>query len=139
MKKKTKFFIDSNVWFSAFYKKGVCYKLVKKLISKNFQVVVSQLVLEEIFKNIGKKFPKTLADVYQFFEQYPIVVVKNPSLKQLKKHKSLADRKDLPILVSAINFECDFFITGNTKDFKIKKIKEKFGLKIITPKKALTD
>ena len=138
MAKKVKVFVDSNVWFSAFYKKGVASRLLEKLANKKYEVVISQLVLEEVAINIKKKLPSILPLVHNFFQQYPTVVIKNLSLKALKKHASLADKKDLPILTSALNYKCGYFVTGNIKDFEIGKIKKKCGLKILNPRKMLT-
>ena len=58
---KSAVFIDSNVWFSAFYKKGVCSKLLKNIKSLDWQVCVSELVLEEIIRNIQLKIPNALS------------------------------------------------------------------------------
>jgi len=137
MDRKVKVFVDSNVWFSAFYKKGVASQLLEKLNNKKCQVVISQLVLEEIIVNIKKKLPSVLRLVYNFFQEYPVTIIKNPSLKELKNHLNSAHKKDLPILVSALNYKCGYFITGNIKDFKTEIIRKKYGLKILTPKKGL--
>lgn len=137
MAKRVKVFIDSNVWFSAFYKKGVCSQLLENLNNKKFEVVISRFVLEEIVINIKNKLPSVLSLVYNFFQEYTVTVVKNPTIDELKNYLSLADKKDLPILVSALNYKCNYFITGNIKDFEAEKIKKKYGLRILIPKKAL--
>lgn len=135
--KKIKVFIDSNVWFSAFYKKGVASNLVSNLLQKKFEIVVSELVLEEIIRNIGKKLPATLSLVSQFFQECPVTVIKNPKIKQLQKFTGLAQKKDFPILASALNYKCAFFVTGNKKDFKIAKIKKQYHLLILNPREML--
>lgn len=135
---KVKLFIDSNVWFSAFYKKGVASQLLEKLNNKKYEIVISQLVLEEIIVNIKKKLPSVLRLVYNFFQHYPVTIIKNPSLKELKDYPNLAQKKDLPILVSALNYKCGFFISGNIKDFKAEKIRKKYRLIILTPLAYLT-
>lgn len=137
MARKAKVFIDSNVWFSAFYREGVASQLLEKLNSKKYEVIISKLVLQEIIINTKKKLPSILPSVYDFFQQYPITIIKNPSLKQLKKYHNLAHKKDLPILTCALNYKCNYFITGSIKDFKEEKIRKKYGLKILIPRKAL--
>lgn len=134
---RSKVFIDSNVWFSAFYKKGGTSQLIEKLFQEKFEIIISEIVLEEIVRNIKNKLSKILPSVYRFFQEYPITIIKNPTLKKVKTFSPLADKKDLPILISAVNYKCNFFITGNTKDFKVLKIEQKYNLKILTPKKAL--
>lgn len=41
MAERVKVFIDSNVWFSAFYKKGSIPGLLEKLDNKGYEVVIS--------------------------------------------------------------------------------------------------
>lgn len=135
--KKLRVFIDSNVWFSAFYKKGIASDLIGKLLQKKLEVVVSELVLEEIMRNIGKKLPTTLSLVYRSFQEYPITVIKNPKIGQLQKFAGLVQRKDLPILVSALNYRCDFLVTGNKKDFKTSQIKKQYHLLILNPREMI--
>lgn len=126
---KTKVFVDSNVWFSAFYKKGVASDLISKLLRKKFEIVVSELVLEEVIT--------TLSLVYQFFRECPVTVIKNPQIRQIQRFAGLAQRKDLPILVSVLNYKCNFFVTGNKKDFKISSIKKQHNLLVLSPRGML--
>jgi predicted nucleic acid-binding protein len=37
--KKLRVFIDSNVWFSAFYKKGIASDLIDKLLQKKLEKI----------------------------------------------------------------------------------------------------
>ncbi len=130
-------FIDSNVWFSAFYKKGLPFRLLEKLTKKKHKVVISELVLEEVIRNVKEKLPQVSSLVQQFFLNYPLTVIKNPSSKELRGFSQLAERKDVPILTAAVNYKCRYLITGNTKDFKISKIEKKYKLKVVKPRKAL--
>lgn len=130
-------FLDSNVWFSAFYKEGICAQLLRKLIKSSYNLVISELVLEEIIRNLKQKIPEVLSMVIEYIDKIKPIVVKNPKVIELNKFKSFANEKDLPILVSAINYECKFFVTGNIKDFNIKKIKSKTGLDILKPSEVI--
>lgn len=130
---KTSVFVDSNVWFSTFYKEGICSKLLKIIESPKFQINISELVLEEIIKNIQLKIPKVLPYFLDYLKSNKIVVLKNPKLKLLEKYKKLAHFKDLPIIISAIESNCDYFITGNTKDFNLDLIKKISKIKILVP------
>jgi len=131
--KDKKIFIDSNVWFSAFYKKGVCSDLIELLHKLNLEIVVSELVLEEILTNIKEKIPDALPLVIEYLKLIKPTVVKNPKKEEILKYKNLASLKDLPILISAFKYQCQYFISGNTKDFKINLIQKKFNLKILKP------
>lgn len=134
---RTKFFIDSNIWFSVFHKKGTTSELLEKIFSNNCEVVISELVLEEIFRNIKIKIPKALNLAYRFFREYPVTVVKNPVFESLGKYTGMAQKKDLPILTAALDYQCQYLVTGNLKDFSVLKIRKKFDLIVISPRKML--
>jgi len=131
--KNKKIFIDSNVWFSSFYKKGVCSDLIEVLYRLSFELIISELVLEEILTNIKEKIPDALPLVIEYLKLIKPTIVKNPKKEEILKYKNLASLKDLPILISAFKYQCQYFITGNTKDFKISLIEKKFNLKILKP------
>ena len=129
-------FIDSNIWFSAFYKKGPAFVLLEKCRKKKYEVVVSQLVLEEIITNIKKKLPQKLEEMRNFLMTYPLTIVKNPKKEDVFKVRDFAHRKDTPILTVALNYKCQYIVTGNLKDFEEKSIKRKFKLQVISLRKA---
>ena|SRR3990167_739639 len=131
--KKSRVFIDSNIWFSAFYKKGVCSELLSYLHKTSWEMVICELVLEEIVRNIKEKIPQALALVIEYFNSVKPTVAKNPLKYEIPAYKGLASIHDLPILISAIDYKCAYFITGNTKDFRSSRIKERFGLQIMAP------
>jgi len=49
------------------------------------------------------------------------------------QQNNLADKKDIPTLVAAIEYNCKFFITGNIKDFRVEEIFNKHKLKVLPP------
>lgn len=136
MIKPIKIFVDSNVWFSAFYKEGNASRLIKQLMNDRYEVVISKLVLDEVVLNIKRKLPSIEDKVRDFFQQYPITIIKNPKLRDFKIYANFAQKKDLPILVSALNYKCNYFVTGNIKDFSVKKV-QAHSLEIITLREAL--
>lgn len=99
------------------------------------RVYVSELVLEELVRNVRKKLPEELEELKEFIITYPLQVVKDPSLSEVNKLGSLADWKDLPILAAAKKVNCKWLITGNIKDFRVKEVENKLDIKIVTPRK----
>lgn len=130
---KPSIFIDSNIWFSAFYKEGLCSKLLRDIESLSWKVFISELVLEEVIRNIKLKIPNTLSFFIDYLKESKVVVFKNPSSKLLTRYKKLAKFEDLAIIISAFESKCNYFITGNLKDFNIALINKIFRIKIITP------
>lgn len=134
---KSSVFIDSNVWFSAFYKEGSCSKLLENIKSLGWKVFVSELILEEVIRNIQLKTPNALSPFVNYLKENKIVVLKNPSSKLLTQYKKLAKFEDLPIIISAFESKCDYFITGNMKDFNLTSINKISKIKILTPTEFL--
>lgn len=134
---KSSVFIDSNVWFSAFYKEGSCSKLLRNIKSVGWKMFISELVLEEVIKNIQLKIPDALSFFVDYLKENKIVVLKNPTLRLLTQYKKLAKFEDLPIIISAFESKCNYFITGNIKDFNIVLINKIFKIKILTPAEFL--
>ncbi|MBP9691375.1 putative toxin-antitoxin system toxin component, PIN family [Candidatus Woesebacteria bacterium] len=130
-------FIDSNVWFSAFYRSGTCSELIQKSIKQGSELYISELVLEEVIRNLELKLPHAMQNFIDYIHLHDVLVLEKPSMRTLKKYELLADKEDFPILVSAIESPCEFFITGNIKDFQVKKIASKHNLSVLTPAQYL--
>lgn len=129
--------IDSNIWFSALYKKGLPHIAILLCLEKGHEIVICEQVLEEIFLVLKRKYPKGISLAQQLFAQINPTILKNPSLKETKRFSKLATSEDLPLLVSAIKYHCHYFVTGNIKDFAIKKIKKQYRLSVVTPKQFI--
>jgi len=126
-------FIDTNIWFSAFYKTGICSKLITKLREKEITIAISELVLEEIINTFQTKLPQALSLVSEYLQSFKVLIFRNPGKQKMLAYSKLADKNDLPILVSAIENKCQYLITGNLKDFSIKKIKKETNLQVVSP------
>ncbi|MEK7091248.1 MAG: putative toxin-antitoxin system toxin component, PIN family [Patescibacteria group bacterium] len=128
-----KVFLDTNIWFSAFYGSDNCRKIIELHAQKKIEVVVSRLVVRELTQNLGSKYPKGLKLVADFFSKFP-PEMEDDCFEIDRKLKNLADLKDLPILLSAYSAKVEYFVTGNIKDFAVKNIFDKLKIKVITPK-----
>jgi putative PIN family toxin of toxin-antitoxin system len=131
-----KVFIDTNVWFSAFYSSANSEKLIKAHINQKIKAVVSQKVLEELVTNIRRKIPSAMAPMQTLFESAPPVVIKNADQLDFKIKECVND-KDQMIFQSAVNSRAEYFVTGNLKDFKKDKIEKTYKIKIVSPKEAV--
>lgn len=126
-------FIDTNVWFSAFYGSPNSEKIIKAHAEGKIKAVVSRQVLRELVSNINKKIPNAMAGLKKIMEFAPPMVVANANLVSHLVGKEV-HKKDQIIFQSAINSKAKLFVTGNVKHFKINRIT---GIKIITPKEAV--
>lgn len=129
-------FIDSNVWFSSFYGSENCQKLTKAHQEGKIIAVISTRVLEEIVRNVKKKIPHHFSDLQNFLLAVPPEIVPNPQ-NIPQKLIGLVSPGDLPIFVSAVQAKVDYFVTGNIKDFSVKKLEKLTEIKILTPTEAV--
>lgn len=127
-----KAFIDTNVWFSAFYGSANCQAILVDYTKGKFEAIISRTVVRELTKNLGNKFPKGLDLVGKFLALYPPEMVESVAEVSLSL-RGLADAKDLPILQEAYNAKVKYFVTGNIKDFDVVMIKKKLNIQVISP------
>lgn len=129
-------FIDTNVWFSAFYGSPNAEKVVRAHIESNIQAVISKQVLEELISIISRKIPEAITPLKKLLKTTPPIIVKDPQKISALVHNNV-DPKDQAIFQAAIEAKVTYFITGNTKHFSISKIKAHTDITILTPKQAV--
>lgn len=133
---KPQVFIDTNVWFSAFYGSPNASEIVKRHILGKIQGVISQKVLEEIVRNVAKKLPNKTDSLKRLLESTPPKIIKSPQ-KIDPSVKKFVQTKDREIFQAAVDSKSDWFVTGNLKDFDKNKSEDKFKIKIASPKEFL--
>lgn len=128
-----KVFIDSNVLFAAIFTelKGSYPSLIINLgRAKFFELYICNIVEIEVRKNLSMKKSEKLP----LFEE---VIKDLNKLKDvyipLKEFKNLLEA-DKIILSTAVYNQMDFFITGNTRDFRHLYGKRIIKTKILNPK-----
>lgn len=132
----TKVFLDSNVWFSAFYHSQNCEALLHSHKDKKILIVISAQVLEETTRNIKEKIPHQLSNFQAFLLADPPEMVTDPETIPPDVTRAVSP-EDRPIFTSARSAGVDYFITGNIKDFK-HNAKKKIGkITVLTPKEAV--
>lgn len=129
-------FIDTNVWFSAFYGSATCSKVIDGHLTGKINAIISQRVLKELIKNIQKKIPAVTPIFQKTFINVPPRVVSDP-VEIEEKIKKLVDIKDQKIFCSAWIIKARYFVTGNIKHFQVKKLEKLTDIKILTPKQAM--
>lgn len=134
--KNIRIFIDTNVWFSAFYGSENCQKIIDAHVSGKVKIVVSPFVLAELAKNISKKLPLLVPSLYSFLEENQPEIFPDPEFLP-KKLIALISPKDLKIFVSATTAKVRYFVTGNIRDFQREKLGKLTGIKILTPQEAV--
>ena len=105
-------FLDSNIWFSAFYGSQNCQKILEAGKNNKINLVISQQVLKETVRNIKEKIPAQLDNFKTFILDNPPEIFSDPETLS-KKLEGLISVEDLPIFQSAQTAKVDYFVTGN--------------------------
>ncbi|PKM81995.1 MAG: putative toxin-antitoxin system toxin component, PIN family [Firmicutes bacterium HGW-Firmicutes-14] len=123
MARRIKVFLDANTIISAFVFEGVYRKALRLSIENGFKLVTSEYVLDEVNEVLKRKFPDRRVEIMRMLALMDLKVVPIPASEECKKFLSvLRDRKDVPILTSAIKAKAEILLSGD-KDFDKKALK----------------
>lgn len=130
-------FVDTNVFFSGFYKPTGYPREILNLHQQNaISIVTSQSVLDELVRNLKAKFPSILPSVIRFLTLYPTQVQPHPTPKQIKAWSQVINPDDAVILAAAVSAKTKYFVTGNKKHFT-PQVARASGLTILSPKEFI--
>ena len=116
---KVKVFLDSNVLFSIAYsgketsRSSVLYEIQRQ---GHVNLNISNLVREEVLFNLQEKREEALELVRELLQT--TVVLPDISLDLAAAGVSRLPENDRLILGTAVFHEMDYFLTGNSRDFK---------------------
>jgi len=107
---------DTNVLISAgLFPKSHLSKLAIQ-IAEDYQVVLSSRIVDELWAVVALKFPDRKAVLDAFLKRFSFEMAYTPTEIDQDIYPKIRDKKDYPILASAIIADVDVFITGD-KDF----------------------
>jgi predicted nucleic acid-binding protein len=131
-------FIDSSVFFSAAYSsKGHSRDLVLMAARGEVLLVVSNLVLEEVRRNLMQSAPQVLPVFDYLLEILPLDRI-NPIRKEVVDASKMVELKDAPIVAAAKKAQVDMLVTLDKKHLLDKpEIAEFAGLPVVTPQQAV--
>lgn len=135
---KVTVFLDSNVLFSVAWtgREKSRSAILFKLQSLGFiRLFISRLVLEETMSNLRGKRPEAIP----FFEELSGDVEVVPDLVVEGEDRRLKElpENDRVILSTAVAHGMDFFLTGNTRDFRSLYRRRIGRTLILTPREFL--
>jgi len=108
--------VDTNVLISAIlYPASIPGKAVAKVLN-NHRLVLGSFIIEELHRIFSRKFKDKTEYLEEFIQKVTFEMVDTPLVIDSTKYPVIRDKRDLPILVSAITAEVDMIITGD-KDF----------------------
>ena len=112
--------LDTNILISAiFFPTDQTRDFVRDVSTKH-SIVLCDYVIKELRLVVERKFPDKAAALERFLMELPFDLVYTPKFLPVGDYPSVRDKKDAPILATAILEEVDLFITGD-KDFLVLK------------------
>lgn len=137
MTKKYKIFFDSSALISGLNSpSGSAGIIISAFLAGEFFILASDQVIEEVSRNIQKKFPLLRERFLNFLISKP-QVVKQSSIGEIRKAYKLIHTEDAPILAAAIKSKPDFLVTWDKKHFLKKEILLNFSFIVCTPKEFI--
>lgn len=129
-------FLDSNVILSGLISDKGAPRIILDILSLKlpfFVGMTGEYNLMEIERNVAKKIPKALSLYKEYLSKLNLKIVPLPSKEEVTKFCSHSVAKDMPVLVSAINGQADFLITGDKKHFGNLPNKATYPFEIMSP------
>jgi len=127
-------FIDSNILISATVFDGNELDIIRRMLRKGHQLVISNHIHEEIFRVMLEKFPEHAALVDEFIRLGAMEIVpSNKYLNMINQFDMVRDKYDRHVLAAAVAANCDLIITGDRDLLVLKKCR---NVHILTSKGA---
>lgn len=137
MPKKYKIFLDSSALISGLNSpSGSAGIIISAFLAGELFVFISDQVIEEVSRNIHQKFPLLREHFLSFLISKPCIV-KQLSLREIRKAHQLIQSEDAPILAAAIKCKPDFLITWDIKHFLKKEVLRIIPFIVCTPKEFI--
>ena len=123
-------FIDSNILISAMHSGASISRHLLLLLAREHHLLICSYSLAEVSRVLEKRFPDKLAEWDHFLTRLQFEMVYTPTDPSTFSIPYIRDKKDIPILVSAMIAQPDILVTGD-HDFHTPEIQEYFT--VMTP------
>jgi predicted nucleic acid-binding protein len=137
---KAKLFLDSSALMAGVISSaGAARVLLVMSETGKVTLLVNEHVIAETERSLAKKASHALPEFRRTLINADLKILPNPSAKEVQENLYLiADKDDVPILLSAMKAKVDLLVTHNRKHFlDDPKVVELSGLRIGTPGDAL--
>lgn len=128
-------FMDSSALFAAVMSAtGAARELIRLAVNEELELVISEDVVVETRRNIGRKAPELLPLFDQLLEAIELEVVPRPKKSAVKATEQYVAQKDAFIVAAAIEAEVDYLTTFDRRHLMDPpQVRSRSGLKIELP------
>jgi len=139
-KKDVRVFLDSNVILSGLLSERGAPRIILDLLSLRLPFLTGstgRYNLIEIKRNLKKKMPSLLPLFKAYLPKLNLKVIPLPRPKDVRDFSGQIAEKDIPVLISAIQSDADFLVTGDKQHFgKMKELNE-YPFRVVTPSELI--
>ncbi|HQF70203.1 MAG TPA: PIN domain-containing protein [Promineifilum sp.] len=117
---KPRLFVDADVLFAGSASSseyGASLTILRMAEITLIDALTSEQAIVEVERNLAIKLPAKLP-AFRLLVARCLTVVPTPNAVQITPYSGLADRKDLPILVAAIQHDCPLLVTFNVRHYR---------------------
>ena len=110
--------LDTNVIIAAFATRGLCAELFEVCLTK-CEIILSEYILSEVAQKLVTKIhlPQPIVqEILQFLREHTQIVK-----PEIIETSILKDKKDFPIIGTAIRGNAQFLITGDKELLSLRK------------------
>lgn len=128
-----KVFLDSSVIIAGINSPTGASSLILKL-SKESKIIasVSEIVLQEVLRNIKKKLPEEVfIQFLKYLSESNFEKIDFEEESEILQYQEITDTKDLHVIAAAYKAHADYLITLDKKH--LLSLEQKLPFKIITP------
>lgn len=136
---KSRVFVDTSVLFAAAHSRtGSAYDLIRAAARQEVDLWVSQYVLDEATRNLGRKSTGGLLAL-ESMALAGLLPVLDPELEDLEVVAGRIERKDAPVIAAALAVGASIVATYDRRHLLSQAmfIRSTFGLDMLTPEEVL--
>lgn len=133
-------FLDANVLFSAVLSaKGRSREIVRLSTEGTITALISEQVMEEVKRNLLKKYPELFDRFVFLLERSQIQIVADPDKETVETLLTcLPYPPDAAVLAAAQSVGADYLVTGDKVHFLSQSdLGERVGFSIVSPRQFL--
>lgn len=113
--------LDTNIFISMIFFPSAQTRRLAERLAEKYEIVVCDYVIEELRLVTERKFPAKRKFLERFFMELPFELVYTPKVLDLNELPEMRDRKDTPILATALMEGIEVLVTGD-KDFTVLEV-----------------
>lgn len=117
---KPRVFIDADVLFAGTAspsEHGASLTILRMAEITLLDALASEQVIIEAERNLAAKLPVALP-AFRLLVARCLTVVPGPTAEEVAQFRGTADPSDLPILLAAVQHECPWLVTFNTRHYR---------------------